>query len=298
MNPAILIASILGIFIGLTITFFGERIFKISLSGTGFGVGAVLAGGIAFSVFESAIFALVVAVVVGFMSLFLVRSAYRTGLFIIGFAMAAIIVTYISIAADAVTIDIQNLENIDPTSIQQMLPLIGTGLVTSIITGALVVMMDTPILRVATAIFGAIIFAISGYVLMTGTDTLPQSTAQLVSVELFVWGLGWIPLAIAGVIFQFFGINWLLSFLQIDKYSRQERARQKAYQSSKQQQMAQRPPQGYPQQPPNPGATQGNPPQSPNPYGQGQPRQQGYPPQNRPPQQRPRTQQPPRKPRQ
>lgn len=306
MNPALLIASLLGIFIGLTLTFFGERIFKISLSGTGFGVGAVLAGGIAFNLFENMIFALVVGVVVGFMSLLLVRSAYRSGLFLIGFAMAAIVVTYISLAMDAVTIDIQNLENIDPTSIQQMLPLLGAGFVASMITGSLVVMMDTPILRVATAIFGALIFAISGFVLTTGTDTLPQSTAQLVSVDLFVWGMGWIPLAIAGVVFQFFGINWLLNFLQIDKYSRQERARQKAYVASKRQPTAQPPQQGYPQQPPQ----QGYPPQQPpqqgypqqDPYGhQGprpQPPQQGYPPQNRPPQQRPRTQQPPRKPRQ
>ena len=109
-----------------------------------------------------------------------------------------------------------------------MLPLIGAGFVASMITGSLVVMMDTPILRVATAIFGAIIFAISGFVLMTGTDQLPQSTAQLVGVPLFVWGVGWIPLAIAGVVFQFFGVEWLLKFLQMDKYSRQERARQKA----------------------------------------------------------------------
>lgn len=303
MNPAILIASILGLFIGLTITFVGERIFKISLSSTGFGAGLMLVGGITFNVTENLLVALGAGFVAGIISLFLVRSAYRTGLFFIGFAMAAIVVTYIALAMDAVTIDIQNIENIDPTSIQPMLPLLMAGFVASIVTGSLMVMMDTPILRVATAIFGAIIFSLSGFVLTTGTDTLPQSTAQLVSVDLFVWGVGWIPLAIAGVIFQFFGVEWLLKFLQIDKYSRQERARQSAYQASKQPQ--QRPPQQpYGQQPPpqryppQHSPTQDHPQQ---PYGQ-QPPQQGNPQQpTRPPLQRypPRqTDQPPRKPRQ
>lgn len=287
MNPAIVIASILGLFIGLMITFFGERIFKISLSGTGFGVGLVLAGGIAFNLTENIIVAVIAGGIVGFISLLLVRSAYRSGLFLIGFAMAAIVVTYISLAMDAVTIDIQNIENIDPNSIQQMLPLIGTGFFASMITGALVVMFDTPILRIATAIFGAIIFSISGFVLTTGTDALPQSTAELVSVELFVWGVGWIPLAVAGVVFQFFGVNWLLTFLQIDKYSRQEKARQQAYRANKQRQMQsqrpkarkQPPRQGYPQRPSNPTGRQAR---------------------NRPPSQRnPQSRQyPPRKPRQ
>ena len=295
MNPAILIASMLGLFIGLTVTFFGERIFKISLSATGFGVGLMLAGGIAFNFTENVVVAGIAGVIAGIISLFIVRSAYRSGLFLIGFAMAAIIVTYISLAMDAVSVDVQNLQNIDPNTIQEMLPVVVTGLVASIITGALVVMMDTPILRLATAIFGAIIFVISGFVLTTGTDTLPQSTAELVSVDLFVWGVGWIPLAIAGVIFQFFGVNWLLNFLQIDQYSRQERARQKAYQANKQRQMQQRPPvQGvqpthYPPDQPR----QGNP----QPY-RGQP-PANYPPKRRPPSQRPpqQRQNPPRKPR-
>jgi hypothetical protein len=261
MNPVVLLASILGLFIGLSVTFFGERIFKISLSATGFGVGFALGGGIAFNLTEEILVAIIAGGIAGIISLFIVRSAYRTGLFLIGFAMAAILVTYISLAMDAVTIDIQNLRNINPNNIQQMLPLIGTGFFASMITGALVVMFDTPILRVVTAIFGAVIFSISGFVLTTGMDSLPQSTAELVSVQLFMWGIGWIPLAIAGVIFQFFGVNWLLNFLQIDKASRQERTRQEAYQ---QQQMTNQRPPSYGQQPSNRSPSQGNPQQPPN----------------------------------
>ena len=300
MSPVVLLASILGLFIGLTITFFGERIFKISLSSTGFGVGFTLASGIAYSITEQILVAGIAGVVVGMISLFIVRSAYRSGLFLIGFAMAAILVTYISIAMDAVTIDIQNLENIDPNTIQQMLPLIGTGFFAAMITGALVVMFDTPILRVTTAIFGAIVFAISGFILTTGMDSLPQSTAQLVGVELFVWGAGWIPLAIAGVIFQFFGVNWLFNFLQIDKASRAEKARQQAYlkqqQMNQQQSLINRPPvQGDGQQPLiNRPPAQDNPQQ---PYGQ-QPLINRPPAQSNPQKrQNPPRQQPPRKPR-
>ena len=263
MTPVILLASILGLFIGLTLTFFGEQVFKISLSATGFGVGFTLAAGIAYNLTEQVLVAGIAGVMLGLISLFIVRSAYRSGLFLIGFAMAAILVTYISIAMDAVTIDIQNIENIDPNTIQQMLPLIGTGFFASMITGALIVMFDTPILRVTTAIFGAIVFAISGFILTRGMDSLPQSTAQLVSVDLFVWGAGWIPLAIAGVVFQFFGVNWLLNFLQIDKASRQEKARQQAYRQQHQQANQQAP--TYGQQSPNHPPAQGNPQQ---PYGQ------------------------------
>lgn len=299
MTPVVLLASILGLFIGLTVTFFGERVFKISLSSTGFGVGFMLASGIIYNITEQLIPALIAGVIIGVISLFIVRSAYRSGLFLIGFAMAAILVTYISIAMDAVTIDIQNLENFDPNTITPILPLIGTGFFASMITGALVVMFDTPILRVTTAIFGAVIFAISGFILTTGMDSLPQSTAQLVGVDLFVWGAGWIPLAIAGVVFQFFGVNWLLNFLQIDKATRQEKSRQQAYRQ--QQQMNRQPPtQGNPQQPYgqqpliNRPPSQGNPQQ---PAGQQplirRPPEQGNPQQR----QNPPRQQPPRKPR-
>jgi len=296
MTPVVLLASILGLFIGLTVTFFGERIFKISLSATGFGVGFALAGGIVYNLTNEILGALIAGAIAGVISLFIVRSAYRSGLFLIGFAMAAILVTYISIAMDAVTIDIQNLENFDPNTIQQMLPLIGTGFFASMITGALVVMFDTPILRVTTAIFGAIIFAISGFVLTTGMDTLPQSTAQLVGVDLFVWGAGWIPLAIAGVVFQFFGVNWLLNFLQIDQASRQEKARQQAYRLQQQQQMNQPPPNYGQQQPPsNYPPAQRNPQQ---PYGQHQPLIRRPPAQDNPQQrQNPSPQQRRRKPR-
>ena len=293
MTPIMLLASILGLFIGLAITFMGEQIFKISLAATGFGVGFVLAGGIVVNLTGEIPMALIAGGVAGIISLFLVRSAYRTGLFLIGFAMSAILVTYTSLAMDAVTIDIQNLSNIDPNTIQQMLPLIGTGFFASMITGALVVIFDTPILRVTTAIFGAVIFSISGFILTTGMDSLPQSTAELVGVEFFVWGFGWIPLAIAGVIFQFFGVNWLLNFLQIDKASRQERARQKAYHANPQQPIANQHPPTAGQYPPNRPPAQGNPQQ---PYSQRPPASQS----NRPrsqgnPQQR---QNPPRKPRQ
>lgn len=297
MNPAILLTSIFALIIGLAVTFFGERIFKISLASTGFAVGAVLVGGLIFNFSENVLFATGGGVVAGFITSLLVRSAYRTGLFIIGFAMSAIVATYIAIAMEAVTVDIQNIENIDPNTLQELLPLIIAGFAMSMVTGALVVLFDTPILRVGTAIFGAIIFAISGFVLTTGMETLPQSTASLVSVQLFVWGALWIPLAIAGVVFQFFGVNWLFRLLQIDQGSRQERARRKAYQQQKQQ--MQRPPasgqprpQGYPQQgPPQQGYPQSqqrppqqgyrqNPPQRP---ASGQPPQQGYPPKRQPP---------------
>lgn len=291
MTPVVLLASILGLFIGLTVTFFGERIFKISLSATGFGVGFALGGGIAFNLTQEILVAILAGGVAGIISLFIVRSAYRTGLFLIGFAMAAILVTYISLAMDAVTIDIQNLGNIDSNTIQQMLPLIGTGFFASMITGALVVMFDTPILRVTTAIFGAVIFSVSGFVLTTGMDSLPQSTAELVGVQLFVWGIGWIPLAIAGIIFQFFGVNWLLNFLQIDKASRQEKARQQAYHPNPQPQMTNQRPPAQGQYPPNRLQSQGNPQQSQAPYGQQSP---NHPPSPGNPQQR---QNPPRKPR-
>jgi hypothetical protein len=299
MTPVVLLASILGLFIGLAVTFFGERIFNISLSSTGFGVGFVLAGGIAFNVTEQLLVALVAGGIAGVISLFVVRSAYRSGLFLIGFAMSAILVTYISIAMDAVTIDIQNLENIDPNAIQQMLPLIGTGFFASMITGALVVMFDTPILRVLTAIFGAIVFAISGFILTTGMDTLPQTTAQLVGVPLFAWGGGAIPLAFAGIVFQFFGVNWLFSFLQIDQASRQKKARQQTY--TQQQPSNYPPPQGNPQQPYGQQPPSGQQPLIRRPPSQGNPQQpyRQQPPSQRNPQQRqsPPRQQPPRKPR-
>lgn len=284
MNPVILLTSIFALIIGLAVTFFGERIFKISLTSTGFAVGAVLAGGLLFNFSENIFIAMVGAAIAGFITSLLVRSAYRTGLFIIGFAMSSIIATYIAIAMDAVSVNIQNIENIDPNTIQQLLPLILAGLAMSMVSGSLIVLFDTPILRVATAIFGAIVFSISGFVLTTGMESLPQSTASLVSVQLFVWGAIWIPLAIAGVVFQFFGVNWLFRLLQIDQGSRQERSRRKAYYQQKQQ--VQRPPnqqrtpqQGYPQNP------QQRPPagQSPQRPSSGQPSQQGYPPKRQPP---------------
>ena len=285
MNPAVLISSILGIFIGLILTFFGERIFKISLSATGFGVGFVLAGGIAFGATENTIVAGIAGGILGVITLFIANSAYRTALFVIGFAMAAIIVTYISIAMDAVSVDVQNLNNLTASNVQQMLPLVITGFIASMITGSLVVMFDTPILRLATAIFGAIVFAISGFVLTTGTDALPQTTSELLSPQLFIWGMSWIPLAIVGVVFQFFGVSWLFNFLQIGQASRQERARQKSYRESKRQQMMQ---QQYGQQSPPNRPSQGNPQQ-----------QYGQPPPNQPASQRrpQRRQNPPRKPR-
>ncbi len=294
MNPVILLTSIFALIIGLAVTFFGERIFKISLTSTGFAVGAVLAGGILFNFSENIFIAMVGAAIAGFITSLLVRSAYRTGLFVIGFAMSSIIATYIAIAMDAVSVNIQNIENIDPNTIQQLLPLILAGFAMSMVSGSLIVLFDTPILRVATAIFGAIVFSISGFVLTTGMESLPQSTASLVSVQLFVWGAIWIPLAIAGVVFQFFGVNWLFRLLQIDQGSRQENARRKAYYQQKQQ--VQRPPnqqtppqQGYPQnpqqRPPSSGQAnpQGYPPQRPS---AGQPSQQGYPPKRQPPQRR------------
>lgn len=309
MNPAILLTSIFGLFIGLAVTFFGERIFKISLSSTGFAVGAVLVGGIAFNLTENVIVALIGGAIAGFFTALMVRSAYRTGLFIIGFAMAAIIATYIALAMDAVTVDIQNLENVDPNALTSMLPLIGAGLVMSMVSGSLLVIFDTPLLRIITAIFGAIVFSISGFVLTTGMETLPQSTASLVSVQLFVWGALWIPLAIVGVVFQFFGVNWLFKLLQIDQASRQEQKRRDAYVQQKQQ--VARPPQGtgypsnqpppqqggYPQQqyPPNQNPQQGVYPSQQYPPNQN-PQQGGYP-SNQPqqPRQYPPNQQPPRR---
>jgi len=282
MSPTILLTSIFALLIGLAVTFFGERIFKISLSSTGFAVGAVLVGGLVLTVIDNVIAALVAGAIAGLITAFLARSAYRTALFIMGFAMSAIIATYIGLAMDAVTVDIQNLENIDPNTLQSMFPLIIAGSVMSMVSGALVVIFDTPILRVATAIFGAIVFSISGFVLTTGMETLPQSTASLVSVQLFVWGALWIPLAIAGVVFQFFGVTWLFKLLQIDQASRKEQKRRQAYYQQKQ---AQRPPsQGYPQNPqqgdypPNQPPQQGDYPQ--NPQGRQQPPQQGGYPQN------------------
>lgn len=281
MSPTILLTSIFALLIGLAVTFFGERIFKISLSSTGFAVGAVLVGGLVLTVIDNVIAALVAGAIAGLITAFLARSAYRTALFIMGFAMSAIIATYIGLAMDAVTVDIQNLENIDPNTLQSMFPLIIAGSVMSMVSGALVVIFDTPILRVATAIFGAIVFSISGFVLTTGMETLPQSTASLVSVQLFVWGALWIPLAIAGVVFQFFGVTWLFKLLQIDQASRKEQKRRQAYYQQKQ---AQRPPsQGYPQNPqqgdypPNqPPPQQGGYPQNPQ-SGQQPPQQGGYP---------------------
>ncbi|GEM_PF-2846119 len=301
MDPAILLTSIFALLIGLAVTFFGERIFKISLASTGFAVGAALFGGIALTLLDNVIIALIVGGIGGVITSFMVQSAYRTGLFIIGFAMAAIITIYIALAMDAVTVDIQNLESINPDELSSMLPLIIAGFSMSLISGSLVVMFDTPILRVVTAIFGAIVFAISGFVLTTGMETLPQSAASLVSVQLFVWGAGWIPLAIAGIVFQFFGVTWLFKLLQIDQASRQEQKRRQAYHQQKQkvqpspQQGGYTPNQytsqqtGYPSNPqasqqggytPNQHSQQGG--YAPNQYPT---QQEGYPPNQQPPQQ-------------
>lgn len=304
MNSTVLIGSILSIFIGLALCFFGERIFKISLSATGFGIGALLLAGLSYSVTNNPLLALGAGFVGGLISYFIVHSFYRTGMFFIGFALSALVITYVLIAAQAVSINIQDISQVDANMIQQFLPMLGIGFVAASISGALFVIFDTPILKFATAIAGAMLVCISGFVLTTGTDSLPQSTAQLVSAPLFIFGLAWIPLALAGLVFQFFGIDWLLRFLQIDAASRHEKARREAYRQQQQLQSTQMPPQ-YPQQPP---ATGYPPQQPPNPQPGGyspqqppNPQQGGYPPQQPPaqrggfpPQARPRNQ-PPRK---
>lgn len=288
MNPVVIIVSILGILIGLAVCFFGERIFKISLSATGFGVGALLIGGVTYSVTNNPLIAIGAGFVGGIISWFFVQSTYRTGMFFIGFGLTAIVVTYATLAMNVVNVNIQRIEQIDQGMIQQLLPVIGVGFVAAIVTGAMFVIFDTPILKFATAIVGGMLVSIAGFVITTGTDTVPESAASLVSAQLFIFGLAWIPLAIAGLVFQFFGIDWLLRFLQIDQASRQEKARRNAYRQQQRAGTMQPPPSqppygspppqqgGYPQQPPQQGGY---------PQQQNQPLRK-YPPRQNPPQKR------------
>ena len=79
MGSQITLLSVLGLIIGLALTFFGERIFKFSLTVTGFAIGGLLGFSVAFSMSNEPMVIVIATIVVGAIFVYIVHIAYKMG---------------------------------------------------------------------------------------------------------------------------------------------------------------------------------------------------------------------------
>jgi hypothetical protein len=204
MNPAVM-TSVFSLIIAFAMTFFGERVFKISLSATGFVVGGLLSYSLSLGFMYDIFFSLVTGVVGGVITAVLVQKAYHWGLFALGSVMAFCIFFYVATVNGTFPADPRSVTLVGPTAAINYLPVILAGFVVTIGAGFATLQFEALILRIITSLMGAIALSIYGYALSSGMSTIPQMDVILPQMQASVWGVVWLPLAAIGMGFQFFG---------------------------------------------------------------------------------------------
>ena len=185
MQGTLSLVALGAIAMGLVQSFFGYRIFRVVLGLTGFFLGGLLGGFVAYSLTQSQPLGIAGALIGGLIGAGLMAGLYVVGVFLIGALFGAMVA----------------------------LALFGIGgstppgwivLVVAIVAGMLATVLQKPMIVIATA-FGGAWWAVSGLAAITGTiavENLRELLGGLAGASAG-WLIGWFVLGIVGVIFQF-----------------------------------------------------------------------------------------------
>ena len=171
--------------LGLVQCFFGHRIFKVILGLTGFFLGGLLGGYVAYSLTQAQFLGIVGALIGGLIGAGLMAGLYVVGVFLIGSLFGAMVALALF-------------------SIGGSSPPGWIVVIMALIAGVLAAVLQKPMIVIATS-FGGAWWAVSGLAAITGAivvQNLREILAGLAGASAG-WLIGWFVLGIVGVIFQY-----------------------------------------------------------------------------------------------
>jgi len=183
----ILLISVLCIVFGVINCFWGYRIFKLLLSLWGFFTGCSLGIMVAENFQLLFPWNIIIGVVLGIIAIFIVRMLFQAGMFLLG-------------AVFGYTVAMAILYN------WYTLPQIPVIIISCLVGGIAAVILQKPILVVATSFAGSWLAVSSGITLISGQPfgSLPPSSQQATG-EMLMVTLGWIVLGTVGMLMQLKG---------------------------------------------------------------------------------------------
>jgi hypothetical protein len=170
---------------GLLQCFFGYRIFRVILGLTGFFLGGLLGGYVAYSLTQSQLLGIVGALIGGLIGAGLMAGLYVVGVFLIGALFGAMVALA--------------LFSIGGNSAPEWIVVIA-----AIVAGVLAAVLQKPMIVIATS-FGGAWWAVSGLAAITGTIAVENVRELLrgLAGASVGWLIGWFILGVVGFIVQF-----------------------------------------------------------------------------------------------
>ncbi len=186
-NITISLVALGAVVLGLAQCFFGYRILRVILGITGFILGGLLAGYLVFSLTQSQLFAVIAGVIGGLIGAGLMAGLYVIGVFLLGAFFGGM-------AASALL------------TLGGGSPQLWVVAILAIAAGVVAVLLQKPMLVVATAFLGSW-WAVTGVAALTGAVELGgfQAVPLVLKDASAGWLIGWLVLGIVGLIVQFRG---------------------------------------------------------------------------------------------
>jgi hypothetical protein len=171
--------------LGVVECFFGYRLFRVILGITGFCLGGLLGGYVAYSLTQSQLTAVIGGLIGGLVGAGLMAGLYIVGVFLIGALFGAMVALAFS--------------NIGGSTPQTWLVII-----LALTGGVLAAVLQKVVIVVATA-FGGAWWALTGMAVITGSITVenPRELLGGLAGAPAAWLIGWFVLGIVGVIVQY-----------------------------------------------------------------------------------------------
>jgi hypothetical protein len=185
MDASIGLAALGAIALGLVQCFFGYRIFRVILGITGFILGGLLAGYLVYGLTQSQLFAVIAGVIGGLIGAGLMAGLYVVGVFLIGAFFGGMAVSALITLGGGT-------------------PQAWVVVILAIVVGVLAVMLQKPVIVVATAFLGSW-WAVTGIAALTGAVELGSFQAVPLGLKDAGagWLVGWLVLGIVGLVVQF-----------------------------------------------------------------------------------------------
>lgn len=179
------ISALVAILVGVLSCFYGYRLFKVVLALWGFAIGAALAAAAAMTMTENDVAVLVAGIVGGLIGASIFAVAFKVALFAFGASFGVLVSGAFSVAAQA-----------EPNIVALLVP--------ALIGGILALVLQKPVVVIATAYGGAASAAMGALYLLAGygPKTVVQDTqllGKIVYGALAAWGV----LGLVGAVVQY-----------------------------------------------------------------------------------------------
>jgi hypothetical protein len=171
--------------LGIVQCFFGHRIFRVVLGITGFFLGGLIGGYVAYSLTQSQFMGIIGGLIGGLIGAGLMAGLYIVGVFLIGALFGAMIALAFS-------------------SIGGGSPQVWLIIILALTVGVLAAVLQKVVIVLATA-FGGAWWALTGIAVIAGAITVetPRELLGALAGASAGWLIGWLVLGAVGVFFQY-----------------------------------------------------------------------------------------------